>query len=217
MSNDTLLKDPREQRPLQQGTDSAMTGRISFYQELMQQPVSLMFIDSILPHHQRLNYALIGDTASENDSFSPKITGPHSFQVGMVRARSGNGPAFHTHDYIEAFMPLTDHKWRFYWGETETRVDGEAVIGKWDLISLPPKLWRGFEVLEGQEGEAHILGILEEHKVFSSKDPYWSPFVIQAAEREGFFADESGKMQKPNRYAQLEQEMLSKLEAFKHD
>jgi hypothetical protein len=189
----------------------AMTGRIMRFNDLKQNPVSLMFIDSILPGHQRLNYAIIGDTASENPDYKPSITAPHGFQIGMVKATAGNGPAYHTHDYIEAFVPLTEHKWRFYWGEQPDKIDGETIIGQWDLISLPPKLWRGFEVVKGEEGEAWIFAVLEQHKVFEGKDPYWAPQISKLAAEHGFHADDKGKMIKPENYKELEQAMLQKL------
>jgi hypothetical protein len=189
----------------------AMKGRVMRFAELQQHPVSLMFIDSILPGHQRLNYAVIGDTASENPDFTPAISDPHSFQIGMVKATAGNGPAYHTHDYVEAFVPLTAHKWRFYWGESADKVDGETILNQWDLISLPPKLWRGFEVLPDQEGEAWIFAVLEQHTVFEGKDPYWAPQITRQAAEYGFHADDFGRMIKPENYQELEQQMLEKL------
>jgi len=189
-----------------------MEGRISRFSELLERPIPLMFIDSALPHHQRLNYAVIGDTASENPNFSPMITSPHGFQIGMVKAEPGNGPAYHTHDYIECFTPLTDHQWRFYWGGGPDVVEGEAIIQKWDLISLPAGLWRGFEVLPGQEGCAWLFAVLEPHDVFASKDPYWSPYVVKAARERGYEADPSGKMVKvPEGFGALEQEILRRI------
>lgn len=209
--------DPREQKPAFSSETSTgegiMENMVSRFGELRERPVSLMFIDSILKGHERLNYAVIGDTASENPSFSPSITAPHGFQVGMFTCTAGNGPAYHRHDYIEAFMPLTDHKWRFYYGPDAETVEGEIFLEKWDLISFPPNVWRGFEVAEGEEGEALALGILEEHKVFTGKDPYWSPYVTKAAEKAGFHADETGKMMKPDNYSELEKDMLDKLGA----
>ena len=38
-----------------------MEGRIGRFREMPKRPMSLMFIGSPLPHHQRLNYAVIGD------------------------------------------------------------------------------------------------------------------------------------------------------------
>ena len=190
---------------------SPMEGRVARFAELKKRGTPLMFIDSILEGHQRMNYALIGDTASENDHYDPLITAPHGFQVGIVKAKPGNGPAYHTHDYVEAFMPLKG-KWRFYWGEEPDKVDDDTIIEEWDLISLPPKLWRGFEVLDDNGQEGWILGILEEHKVFSGKDPYWAPQVIRQAAEKGFDADDSGKMIKPDHYEELERQMREKLD-----
>lgn len=205
------LTDPRE-HPAQGSELGAMEGLVSRFSELLERPTALMFIDSPLPHHQRLNYAVIGDTASENPNFAPLITTPHGFQIGMVKAEPGNGPAYHTHDYIECFVPLTDHKWRFYWGEHEDRATHETLLEKWDLISLPPKLWRGFEVLPGEDGPAWLFAVLETHDVFTFKDPHWSPYVIRAAERLGYAADETGKMVKlPPDAEALEREILGRI------
>ncbi|MFS3927344.1 cupin domain-containing protein [Bacillus sp. 1780r2a1] len=178
------------------------------FDDLKSKSIPLMFIDSIIPGHQRLNYALIGDTASENDDYSPEITEPHGFQIGMVKAPPGNGPAYHTHDYIEAFLPLSG-KWRFYWGNSEDEIEGETIIEEWDLISLPPGLWRGFENISDED--AWIFAVLEQHEVFNGKDPYWSPQVIKKAAEHGFYADELGKMIKPDNFSELEKKMAEKL------
>ncbi|WP_144699697.1 cupin domain-containing protein [Fictibacillus phosphorivorans] len=180
------------------------------FNDLKSKAIPLMFIDSIIPGHQRLNYALIGDTASENDKYSPEITEPHGFQIGMVKAPPGNGPAYHTHDYIEVFLPLSG-KWRFYWGNSEDEIEGETIIEEWDLISLPPGLWRGFENISDED--AWIFAVLEQHEVFDGKDPYWSPQVVKKAAEHGFHADEFGKMVKPDNFASLEKQMAEKLRA----
>lgn len=207
----SLSRDPRELTPESREL-GAMEGRISRFQEMLEQPSPMMFIDSPLPHHQRLNYAVIGDTASENPSFTPMIALPHRFQIGMVKAEPGNGPAYHTHDYVECFMPLTEHKWRFYWGEHEDRVDGETVLEKWDFISLPPKLWRGFEVLPSEEGTAWMSAVLDPHDVYTFKDPYWSPYVTRAASEMGYEADSTGKMVRiPDDHEQRQQEVLERI------
>ena len=109
-------------------------------------------------------------------------------------------------------MPLTEHRWRFYWGEHEDRVDGETVLEKWDFISLPPKLWRGFEVLPDQAGTAWMSAVLDPHDVFTFKDPYWSPYVTRAAEKMGYEADETGKMVRvPGDHEDREREVLERI------
>ena len=172
--------------------------------------VPLMFIDSLLPGHNRLNYAVIGDTASENPDFKPILNQPHKFQIGMFKAMpNGNGPAYHTHDYIEIFLPL-EGKWRFYWGnDPEGAPEGEVILEKWDLISFPPGLYRGLENIDDKP--AWCFAVLEAHDVFTGKDPHWSPRVIRAAQEMGFQSDENGKMIKPDNFAQLNAEMLEKM------
>lgn len=194
-------------------TNEDMQRRIVRFEEMKEtHGVPLMFIDSILPGHHRMNYAVIGDTASEESEYNPVITEPHKFQIGMVKAPPGSGPAFHTHDYVEAFMPLSG-KWRFYWAndpELADNPEGESVLEPWDLISLPPKLWRGFENVSDED--AWIIGILEEHTVFTSKDPYWAPHVIEQAKEHGFEADESGRMVRPDNFEEIRERMRAQLE-----
>ena len=192
-------------------TNEEMLARVVQFEELKDKGIPLMFIDSILPGHQRMNYAVIGDTASENPDYEQDVAlrSPHKFQIGMVLAPPGNGPAYHTHDYIEAFMPLTG-RWRFYWGNDPVGPPmGDTEIGQWDLISLPPGLWRKFENISSED--AWLLGILEEHSVFTGKDPYWSNVVIEQARQYGFKADETGRMMKPANYEELNEKMRRKL------
>jgi quercetin dioxygenase-like cupin family protein len=189
-------------------SNEEMQKRISRFDDLLHNGVPLMFIDSVLPGHQRMNYALIGDTASENAEFKPAIAAPHQFQIGMGFAPPGNGPAFHTHDYVESFLVL-EGEWRFYWGNEPSKVDGEAILGKWDFISIPPGLYRGFEVSGDAVG--WFFAVLDPHTVFSSKDPYWDPEVERRAAEYGFTSDANGKMVKPANYDALRCEMMEKL------
>jgi quercetin dioxygenase-like cupin family protein len=183
-------------------TNEEMMGRIVRFKDLKEHGIPLMFIDSILPGHHRMNYPVIGDTASENPDFEVDVAirSPHQFQIGMVMAPPGNGPAYHTHDYIEAFMPLTG-RWRYYWGNSPEEIEGEAILEPWDWISLPAGLWRGFENIS--EEDAWLVGVLEPHDVFTGKDPHWSSDVVEKAGNYGFEADEKGKMIKPGNYEQI--------------
>lgn len=185
-----------------------MKERIVRFKDLKSQGIPLMFIDSIIPGHNRINYAVIGDTASENPDYNPIITEPHGFQIGMVKAPPGNGPAFHTHDYIESFMPLSG-KWRFYWGEGPDEIEGEAILEEWDLITLPKGLYRGLENVSDED--AWLFAVLEQHEVFEGKDPYWAPDVMKKAAQYGFNADEKGKMVPPEDFKQREKEMAEKM------
>ncbi|OEH54797.1 hypothetical protein AQ616_07040 [Oceanobacillus sp. E9] len=178
------------------------------FDEIKDKAIPLMFIDSIIPGHNRLNYALIGDTASENENYNPVITEPHGFQIGMVKAPKGNGPAFHTHEYIETFFVLTG-EWRFYWGNSEDEIEGETILKPWDMISLPPYMYRGFENIA--EEDAWLFSILEQHEVFDRPDPIWDPKVVKKGEEYNFRVDDKGKMIAPENFSQLEEEMAKKL------
>lgn len=165
--------------------------------------VPLMFIDSILPGHKRMNYAVIGDTASEDPEFEPILEQPHKFQIGMFMCPPGNGPAWHTHDYIEMFMPLSG-KFRFYYGndpDGEDDPEGEALVEPWDMISLPPGLWRSFE--NADEEDAWCFAVLEPHEAYAGKDPYWPASVVERAKEHGLEVDDKGQMIKPANFTEL--------------
>jgi quercetin dioxygenase-like cupin family protein len=192
-------------------TEQMQRDYIVRFEELKHRGIPLMFIDSILPRHQRMNYAVVGDTASENPEFAPAISVPHKFQIGMGFAAPGNGPAFHTHEYVEMFLILKG-KWRFYWGSTPDQIEGEAILRKWDIITLPPGLYRGFEVAGKKVG--WFFAVLDPHPVFRSKDPIWAPQVERLAEEHGFRSDENGKMVPPAGYAELRDTLRQQLEAL---
>ncbi|MCY4146567.1 MAG: hypothetical protein OXF90_08900, partial [Chloroflexi bacterium] len=121
------------------------------------------------------------------------------YQIGMAWAPPGCGPAWHTHDYVESFFILTG-PWTFYWGNEDDpdKVEGEFVLNEWDMISLPPGMYRSFEY----SGEAigWFFAVLESHQVYAGKDPYWSPQVEAAARDNGYAADARGKMLHPPDY-----------------
>lgn len=193
-------------------TNEEMMKRVIHFSDVRKNPIPLMFIDSALEGHQRLNYALIGDTASENPDYEPELNAPHTFQVGMHYAEPGNGPAYHTHDYVEMFIPLKGH-WTFYWGnDSEAEPEGFVEIAPWDCISLPAGLWRRFEVSKTETEGGVILGVLDQHEVFEGKDPYWSKSVEDGARKLGFYANDKGKMVKPDNYEEMRDGLISKLQ-----
>ena len=182
-------------------TQESMAVRVMRFDELKHKGIPIMFIDSMLPGHMRMNYAVIGDTAAENPDYSIQraITEPHNYQIGMAWAPPGCGPAWHTHDYTESFFVLTG-PWTFYWGNEDdpAKVEGEFVLNAWDMISLPPGMYRSFEYSGDEIG--WFYAVLESHKVYEGKDPYWSPQIEQQASDNGYRADARGKMVHPPDY-----------------
>ncbi|MGB7341206.1 MAG: hypothetical protein WBC91_20075, partial [Phototrophicaceae bacterium] len=136
-------------------TADSMAKRVMRFNDLKDKGIPIMFIDSMLPTHQRMNYAVIGDTASENPDFEIQraITDPHNFQIGMGWAPPQNGHAWHTHDYIESFFILKG-PWRFYWGNSDDPDESEGYfdLDEWDMISLPPGMYRRFEYIGDEIG-----------------------------------------------------------------
>lgn len=197
-----------------------MLSRVVRFDDLTKQGdgLPLMFIDSMLPGHHRMNYVIVGDSASENPDYEPMLTQPHKYSMGMMMTPPGCGPAYHTHEYVELFIILHG-QWRFYWGNESdpAKIDGEVTIGPWDVISFPPWLWRGFE--NAGDDTAWCINLLEEHDPFSIKDPHWSPQVIKRCEEAGFTADEQGKMIKPANFDEINRRMQAdlsqRLERFK--
>jgi hypothetical protein len=113
------------------------------------------------------------------------------------------------HDYVEIFLPL-EGEWRFYWGnDTDSEPEDEVILEKWDLISFPPGLWRGFENISDQP--AWCFAVLEQHDVFGGKDPYWSPRIIRKAKEYGFESDENGRMMKPANFEELNARLLEEM------
>jgi quercetin dioxygenase-like cupin family protein len=184
-----------------------MAGRIARWSEIQRNGVPVMFIDSVLPGHYRMNYSVIGDTASENPDYEPAITTPHKFQIGMFEAPPGNGPGWHTHTYVEMFVPLTGN-WRFVYGEDPDDPDGEVtevLLGPWDVISFPPGLWRRFE--NASDANAVGFAVLDPHEVFDQKDPIWPEWLVRAAADRGLAADASGRLVKPANFDAIETEV----------
>jgi quercetin dioxygenase-like cupin family protein len=188
-------------------TDDPMLGRVARWSEIRAKGVPVMFIDSGLPGHYRMNYAVIGDTASENPDFKPVLTTPHRFQIGMFEAPPGNGPGWHTHTYVELFVPLTG-SWSFSYGLSPDDPDdllGQFVLEPWDVISFPPGLWRRFENVSS--ANAVGLAVLDAHDVFTEKDPLWPRWLVEAAAQRGLASDASGRMIKPANFEELEAEI----------
>ena len=188
-----------------------MAGRIARFSELRRNGTAILFIDSILPGHYRMNYSVIGDTASENPDFKPMLNAPHRFQIGMFEAPPGNGPAWHTHEYVELFVPLTG-RWRFCYGTNEEDPDdltGEAILEPWDVISFPPGLWRRFENVAPTNSWG--LAVLDPHELFTTRDPIWPEWLVKEAAERGLEADELGRMIKPANFDELEKEVEAKI------
>jgi quercetin dioxygenase-like cupin family protein len=188
-----------------------MAGRIARWGDIQRNGIPVMFIDSVLPGHFRMNYSVIGDTASENPDFEPAISAPHKFQIGMFEAPPGNGPGWHTHTYVELFVPLTG-TWRFVYGANPDDPQDDVtdvLLQPWDVISFPPGLWRRFE--NASDANAVGFAVLDPHDAFLEKDPIWPEWMVEQAAARGLSADPSGRMIKPDNFAEIESEVRASI------
>jgi quercetin dioxygenase-like cupin family protein len=188
-----------------------LDGRVVRFDALEGNGTPLMFIDSVLPTGLRMNYSLVGDVASENPDYRVMTRGDHTFQVAIFMNPPGCGPNWHTHDYVEAFMPLSG-RFEFLYGadpEGADDPDGAVTLDPWDFISLPARTWRAFRNVSDEM--AWCLGILEAHAVFEGVDPYWPESTKEAARAYGIEADAKGKMIKPDNYDELVRELSARL------
>ena len=194
-----------------------MRGRVVRFEELVKGGTALAFIDSVIPGHHRMNYAVVGDTAVEDPDFRPAFEAPHRFQIGVFECPPGNGPAWHTHEYVELFVPLTG-SWSFKYGsdpEGYDRPDGEVLLGQWDAISFPAGLWRSFANTSADN--AWALAVLDPHETFAFKDPQWPESIVARAAEHGVSADDRGRMVRPSNFERLQQDLTARIRAAHTD
>lgn len=195
---------------MQEGSDP-MEGRVARFADVTARGSAMAFIDSVLPGHLRMNYAVVGDTAVEDPDFRAALEIPHRFQIGLFEAPPGNGPGWHSHEYVELFIPLTG-RWRYIYGDEEDGADspnGEIFLDPWDSISFPPGLWRALSNVS--DSNAWSLAVLDPHDPFVFKDPVWPESIVQKAAALGVRADERGRMIKPENFSDLERSIIDQI------
>ncbi len=150
-------------------------------------PCTTAFIDTRTPGSERKeNFTIIGRGVSESPDQHVHITLPHGFNIGAARQPPGCVNSQHSHDTAEVFV-VHAGTWRFKSGHDGT--DGYVDLGPGDTISLPTRLFRGFENI-GQD-----VGFM--FAVLGQDNPgrvTWAPYVFEQAERHGMVLLESGAL-----------------------
>src|SRR5712691_10065791 len=143
------------------------------------------FIDSKIPGHEREIFNVIGRGVTEDTSLNPAITDARDFNLTLVHAHPGKGAALHAHPTVEVFMSLSG-RWAVYWGD---RGEQEIVLDRWDVISVPPGVMRGFRNAGDTEGYLMaILGGTDAGHVA------WAPQVLERAKETGLGLDAQGNL-----------------------
>jgi quercetin dioxygenase-like cupin family protein len=166
-------------------TTSNIETRIVRYEAL--KPCLDAFIDTRSPGSDtKENFTIIGPGVSENPNQHVHIAEPHGFNIGGARQPPGCLNSQHSHDTAEVFYVHTG-QWRFMSGETGT--DGEVFLGPGDIISLPTRMFRGFENVGDAPGFLFaVLGGDDPGRVL------WSPYVFDMAGQYGLVLLETGDL-----------------------
>ena len=165
-----------------------MLKRVARFKELKSS--SRAFVDTLIPGHEREIYNVIGRGVTEDAALKSAITDVENFNMTLVKASPGKGAALHFHPTVEVFMPLSG-KWAVYWGDNG---EEEVVLERWDVISVPPGVMRGFRNAGTEDGYLlAILGGTDAGRVT------WAQQVIEQAKKTGLALDEHGNLVRAGR------------------
>lgn len=160
-------------------------GRVIRYDDLI--PSTHAFIDTRTPgSDQKENFCLIGPGVAEDPGQHVHIRIPHGFNVGGARQPRGCKNSHHSHDTAEVFV-VHRGRWKFTWGVDGS--DGEVVLTAGETISIPTKVFRGFENVGEDDG--FLFAVL------GGDDPghvTWAPYVFEDARDYGLVLLEDGRL-----------------------
>ena len=160
-----------------------MQKRVARFKDL--EPSRQAFVDSRLPGHEREIFNVIGRGVTEDTTLSPAITDARDFNLTLVQAEPGKGAALHAHPTVEVFVALSG-RWAVYWGDAGEQ---EIVLERWDTVSVPPGVMRGFRNAGTEPGYLMaILGGTDAGHVT------WSPDVLEQAKGTGLALDAEGNL-----------------------
>ena len=150
-------------------------------------PCTTAFIDARTPGSDRKeNFTIIGPGVAENPDQHVHIDEPHGFNIGGARQPPGCLNSQHFHETAEVFF-VHSGTWAFRTGEAAD--EGQVVIQPGDLISIPVRVFRGFENVGEDTGFLFaVLGGDEPGRVT------WAPDVLERARGHGLVLLESGKL-----------------------
>ena len=159
--------------------------RLVRYRDL--KPCRNAFVDTYTPgSDQKENFTIIGPGVAEHPDQHVHIAEPHGFNIGGARQPNGCLNSQHSHETEEVFI-VHSGRWAFRWGESGQ--DGEAVLEAGDCISIPPRVFRGFENVG--EGSGYLFAVLGRD---NPGRVTWAPDVFDKAEDYGLVLLENGRL-----------------------
>jgi len=166
-------------------SSGSLSSRLVKYADL--KPCLNAFVDTRTPgSDKKENFTIVGPGVSENPDQHVHIPEPHGFNIGGARQPPGCLNSQHSHDTAEVFV-VHSGQWRFLYGVNAD--DAFVDLSPGDTISIPTKMFRGFE----NTGETS--GFL--FAVLGGDDPgkvTWAPSVFGLAEQYGLVLLEGGRL-----------------------
>ncbi|MFT4727470.1 MAG: quercetin dioxygenase-like cupin family protein [Granulosicoccus sp.] len=164
---------------------SLLSSRLVRYADL--KPCLNAFVDTRTPGSDtKENFTIVGPGVSENPDQHVHLPEPHGFNIGGARQPPGCLNSQHSHNTAEVFV-VHSGQWRFLYGVNAD--DAYVDLSPGDTISIPTKMFRGFE----NTGDA--TGFL--FAVLGGDDPgkvTWAPSVFDLAEQYGLILLEGGRL-----------------------
>ncbi len=159
--------------------------RLVRYKEL--KPCTTAFIDTRSPgSDKKENFTIIGPGVAENPDQHVHIRSPHGFNIGGARQPPHCINSQHSHLTNEVFV-VHSGTWAFRSGVDAT--DGEIILNRGDVISLPTDIFRGFENIGQSSGFLYaVLGEDDPGRVL------WAPQVFNLAADHGLVLMEDGSL-----------------------
>ena len=163
----------------------ALESRVVRYNDLI--PCKNAFVDSRSPGSDaKENFTIIGPGVSENPNQHVHVPEAHGFNIGGARQPPRCLNSQHSHETAEVFV-VHSGEWRFMFGVDAK--DGDVRIGPGDTISIPTRMFRGFENIGDESGFLFaVLGGDDPGKVT------WAPQVFDLAEKYGLVLLKGGKL-----------------------
>lgn len=166
-------------------SSSTLSSRLVRYSDL--KPCLNAFVDSRTPGSDtKENFTIVGPGVSENPDQHVHLPEPHGFNIGGARQPPGCLNSQHSHNTAEVFV-VHSGQWRFLYGVNAD--DAYVDLSPGDTISIPTKMFRGFE------NTGDTTGFL--FAVLGGDDPgkvTWAPSVFDLAEQYGLVLLEGGRL-----------------------
>lgn len=171
--------------PMPNASSERLQQRIVRYADLV--PCTTAFIDARTPGSDaKENFTIIGPGVAENPDQHVHIAEPHGFNIGGARQPPGCLNSQHFHETAEVFF-VHSGRWAFRTGEHAD--EAEVVLEPGDVISIPVRIFRGFENVGTESGFLYA--------VLGGDDPgrvVWAPDVLEKARGHGLVLLESGRL-----------------------